>query len=233
LTERLETVDWAGIGEHLDAQGWAVAPRLITADECVAAAALWDEEHRFRSRVVMARHGFGQGEYRYLAYPLPSLVAELRPRLYERLVPTANGWAKALGTGASFPERHADYLAGCHAAGQTKPTPLVLRYGPGDYNALHQDLYGPHVFPIQGAILLSRPGADFEGGEFLLTEQRPRRQSRGTVVPLGQGDTVVFAVHHRPVRGSRGWYRTNMRHGVSTVRAGGRMTLGIIFHDAA
>jgi len=225
--------DWERIGAELDAQGWSVVPGLLSAEQCAAAAALWDEEERFRSRVVMARHGFGRGEYRYLAYPLPGPVAALRTALYPRLAPVANRWHEALGLAPRFPAAHADYLARCHAAGQAKPTPLILRYGPGDYNALHRDLYGEHVFPLQAAILLSRPGVDFEGGEFLLAEQRPRMQSRGTVVPLGQGDAVIFAVRHRPVKGARGWYRTNMRHGVSTVRAGERLTLGLIFHDAA
>lgn len=233
MKERLDPIDWSRVGEDLGALGWAVLPALLTGDQCAQAAAMWDEDHRFRSRVVMARHGFGSGEYRYLAYPLPDLVSALRSGLYERLAPVANRWATALGSEATFPERHADYLQRCHAAGQTRPTPLILRYGPGDYNALHQDLYGAQVFPLQAAILLSRPGEDFEGGEFLLTEQKPRMQSRGTVVPLGQGDAVIFAVNHRPVRGTRGWYRTAMRHGVSTVRAGERKTLGIILHDAA
>ena len=229
----LDAQDWAGAERSLDAQGWAVLPRLLTPDQCTTAAGLWDGEGGFRSRVIMARHGFGEGEYRYFDYPLPAGVAGLRGRLYERLAPTANRWAEALGSATRFPGRHGDYLARCHAAGQTKPTPLILRYEAGGWNALHQDLYGPNVFPIQAAILLSRPGEDFEGGEFLLTEQRPRMQSRGTVVPLGQGDAVLFAVNHRPVRGTRGWYRTAMRHGVSIVRSGERRTLGIIFHDAA
>lgn len=228
----IEAQDWAEAERGLDARGWAVLPRLLSPEQCAAAAVMWDEES-FRSRIVMARHGFGEGEYRYFDYPLPDLVAALRSSLYERLAPTANRWAEALGAEARFPERHPDYLARCRAAGQTRPTPLILRYEAGGWNALHQDLYGPHVFPIQAAILLSRPSADFEGGEFLLTEQRPRMQSRGTVVPLAQGDAVLFAVNHRPVRGTRGWYRTAMRHGVSIVRAGERRTLGIIFHDAA
>ena len=229
----LDGHDWAGAERSLDSQGWAVLPRLLTPEQCVAAAGLWEADQGFRSRIVMARHGFGEGEYRYFDYPLPGLVAGLRERLYERLAPTANRWSEALGSDSRFPDRHADYLARCREAGQTRPTPLILRYEAGGWNALHQDLYGPLVFPIQAAILLSRPGADFEGGEFLLTEQRPRMQSRGTVVPLEQGDAVLFAVNHRPVRGTRGWYRTAMRHGVSAVRAGERRTLGIIFHDAA
>jgi hypothetical protein len=225
-------LDWTETERSLDTKGWAVLPGLLSPEQCAAAAGMWDEAS-FRNRIVMARHGFGEGEYRYFAYPLPGLVAELRGRLSERLTPIANRWAEALNSDARFPGRHADYLARCHEAGQTKPTPLILRYEAGGYNALHQDLYGPHVFPIQAAILLSRPGEDFEGGEFLLTEQRPRMQSRGTVVPLAQGNAVLFAVNHRPVRGTRGWYRTAMRHGVSPVRAGERRTLGIIFHDAA
>jgi hypothetical protein len=230
---RIAAADWAGIDADLDARGWALLPGLLGPEACAEAAGWWDEEALFRSRVVMAPHGFGEGEYRYLSYPLPSPVEALRSALYERLAPIADGWNAALGQSERFPARRGDYLDRCHAAGQTKPTPLILRYGPGGYNALHQDLYGEHVFPLQAAILLSKPGVDFEGGEFLLTEQRPRIQSRGTVVPLGQGDTAIFAVRHRPVRRTRGWYRTNMRHGVSTIGAGRRSTLGLIFHDAA
>ena len=181
----------------------------------------------------MARHGYGRGEYRYFAYPLPELVAELRSALYERLVPIANGWRESLGAGEPFPAMHAEYLERCHAAGQMRPTPLILRYGPGDYNCLHQDLYGDLVFPLQAAFLLSEPGKDFTGGEFVLTEQRPRMQSRVNVVPLKAGEAVIFAVNHRPVQGSRGTYRVTMRHGVSPVRSGSRHTLGIILHDAA
>jgi hypothetical protein len=229
---RVGGADWPRIEAALDAQGWAVLPGLLTPDECARMAALWDEPDRFRSRVVMARHGFGRGEYRYLAYPLPDLVEALRTALYPPLAGIANRWNEHLGVADRFPARHEDYLDRCRAADQAKPTPLLLRYGPGDYNCLHQDLYGAESFPLQAAILLSRPRADFEGGEFLLTEQRPRMQSRGTVVPIGQGDAVVFAVAQRPVKGSRGWYRTNMRHGVSTVRSGERTTLGVIFHDA-
>ena len=232
MAARLETVDWTMIQTDLDDRGWAVLPGLLDSRECVEISSLWDEQDRFRSRVLMARHGFGRGEYRYLSYPLPGRVAALRTILYPPLAAIANRWGEALGVEHSYPDSHADFLERCHEAGQAKPTPLLLRYGPGDYNALHQDLYGAHVFPLQAAILLSVPGADFDGGEFLLTEQRPRMQSRGSVVPLGQGDAVVFAVAQRPVRGTRGWYRTNMRHGVSTVRSGERTTLGIIFHDA-
>jgi hypothetical protein len=217
----------------LDAQGWAVLPGLLAAGECAAMAAWYPDSDKFRSRVRMAQHGFGRGEYQYFAYPLPAPVAALRTRLYAALAPVANRWNAAVGNDIRYPATHAAFLERCHAAGQTRPTPLLLRYGPGDYNCLHQDLYGEHVFPLQVAILLSAPGDDFTGGEFVLTEQRPRMQSRASVVPLGQGDAVVFAVHHRPVQGTRGIYRTMLRHGVSTVRGGQRHTLGIIFHDAA
>ena len=217
----------------LDARGCAVIEGLITQAECDALAALYAEERGFRSRVVMGRHGFGQGEYKYFRYPLPDLVSRLRTALYPQLAPVANRWNAAMGLKARFPEKHAQYLKRCHAAGQLRPTPLLLQYGPGDYNCLHQDLYGEHVFPLQLTILLSEPGRDFTGGEFVMTEQRPRMQSRAEVVPLAKGDAVVFAVHHRPVRGTRGTYRVNLRHGVSRVRSGRRYTAGIIFHDAA
>jgi uncharacterized protein len=180
----------------------------------------------------MGRHGFGRGEYKYFSYPLPQLIAELRPKLYEQLQSVANRWNEAMGIDISYPKSHAAFLKRCHDAGQAKPTPLLLQYGEGDYNCLHQDLYGEHVFPLQVAILLSEPGRDFEGGEFVLTEQRPRMQSRAEVVPLRQGDGVAFAVHHRPVAGTRGTYRVNLRHGVSRIRSGRRHTLGVIFHDA-
>ena len=228
----LAGIDWRAVGAALDAQGWAMLPGLLGPDQCREAASSWDDDIRFRSRVVMARHGFGQGEYRYFDYPLPGPVAGLRAALYPPLAQVANRWQAALGRPEPFPEAHDDYLARCRAAGQARPTPLLLRYGPGDYNCLHQDLYGAEAFPLQVAVLLSRPGEDFAGGEFLLAEQRPRRQSRATVVPLGQGDGIVFAVSERPVRGSRGWYRTRMKHGVSTIRSGERFTLGLIFHDA-
>lgn len=227
-----QILDWQAVGAALDEQGWAILPGLLGPEACGRAASSWDGEGRFRSRVVMARHGFGQGEYRYFAYPLPEPVARLRSALYPPLARIANGWQSALGRREIFPDAHEDYLGRCRAAGQARPTPLLLRYGPGDYNCLHQDLYGAEAFPLQVAILLSRPGPDFDGGEFILAEQRPRRQSRATVVPLGQGDAVVFAVSERPVRGSRGWYRTRMKHGVSTIRSGERFTLGLIFHDA-
>jgi hypothetical protein len=218
---------------HLDETGFAQLPALLNPGECADLARLYDEPGLFRSRIVMSRHGFGRGEYQYFAYPLPARVAELRATLYARLAPLANRWQELTGRDARFPGTHAEFLARCHSAGQTRPTPLLLRYGAGDYNCLHQDLYGEHVFPLQMAVLLSRPGEDFTGGEFVLTEQRPRQQSRVQVVPLRQGDAVVFAVNERPVEGSRGHYRVKMRHGVSRVNSGRRHTLGIILHDAA
>jgi hypothetical protein len=226
-------LDWDRIGADLDAYGCATAGPLLAPEACRALAGLYASEQPFRSRVVMARHGFGRGEYKYFAYPLPETVARLRTALYPPLAAIANRWNAAMGIAARYPDAHADYLARCHAAAQRKPTPLLLQYGPGDYNCLHQDLYGELVFPLQVTILLSRPGEDFSGGEFLLTEQRPRMQSRAEVVPLAQGEVVIFPVHHRPVQGTRGIYRVNMRHGVSRIRDGRRHTLGIIFHDAA
>lgn len=223
--------DWNEIADALNARGWAVLPNLLNVSETEATAALYDDSTLFRSQVVMARHGFGRGEYRYFAYPLPRSVATLRASLYPHLAPIANAWQARMGLAQRFPETHADYLAECHAAGQVRPTPLLLRYGPGDYNCLHQDLYGDHVFPLQVAVLLSDT-AGFTGGEFVLTEQRPRMQSRAHVVPLEQGDAVIFAVNQRPVAGTRGDYRVTMRHGVSEIRSGRRHTLGIIFHDA-
>ncbi|HWA89660.1 MAG TPA: 2OG-Fe(II) oxygenase [Rhizomicrobium sp.] len=217
----------------LDSQGWAVLDGLIAPDEARDLAALYDDEARFRSKVVMARHGFGRGEYKYFSYPLPARIAALRTRLYEELAPIANRWNAAMKIETRFPAAHDAFLKRCRDAGQTRPTPLLLRYGAGDYNCLHQDLYGEHVFPLQVAILLSAPGEDFTGGELVLTEQRPRMQSRAMVVPLEQGDGVVFAVNRRPVQGARGTYRVTMRHGVSALRSGARHTLGIIFHDAA
>ncbi|WP_404363464.1 2OG-Fe(II) oxygenase [Corallococcus coralloides] len=225
--------DWEETGRELDARGCAVLEQLLTPDECEALALLYDLDDAFRSRVVMARHGFGRGEYKYFDHPLPELVTKLRTALYPHLVPIANRWNTAMGIDVRYPDAHADFLARCHEAGQVRPTPLLLRYGVDDYNCLHQDLYGEHVFPLQVAILLSEPGRDFTGGEFVLTEQRPRMQSRAEVVPLRQGDAVVFAVHHRPVQGTRGTYRVNLRHGVSRVRSGMRHTVGIIFHDAS
>ena len=225
--------DWNVISTMLDGQGWAVLPALVTPEQAQATSALFDDDAQFRSRIVMARHGFGRGHYGYFAHPLPPLVAQLRGDLYPPLAAIANRWQARLGSEIRFPDAHADFLKRCHDAGQTRPTPLLLQYGPGDHNCLHQDLYGTHVFPLQIAILLSQPGRDFTGGDFVLTEQRPRMQSRAEVVPLMQGDAVVFAVNQRPVRGARGDYRVTMRHGVATVRSGQRHTLGIIFHDAA
>jgi hypothetical protein len=233
IAERVEGIDWEAVSAELDGQGCAMMAGLLEAEECRELARLYGRDEPFRSRVVMASHGFGRGEYRYFAYPLPGLVAELRGALYPRLVATANRWSEALGLDVRFPDEHGEFVARCHAAGQVRPTPLLLQYGEGDYNCLHQDLYGEQVFPLQVAILLSAPGRDFTGGEFVMTEQRPRMQSRPMVVPLAQGDAVVFAVHRRPVQGTRGTYRVNLRHGVSRVRSGHRHTVGIIFHDAA
>ncbi len=234
LARRLDRYSWPGVESHLDEHGWAVCPGVLDTSECREVAALFDRHGAaFRSHIVMARHGFGRGEYKYFDYPLPPLVAELRTATYPKLAPIANRWHAALRLDATFPPAHAAFLDRCHAAGQRRPTPLLLQYGEGDFNALHQDLYGPHVFPLQLAVLLSQPGEDFEGGEFVLTEQRPRMQSRAHVVPLGRGDAVIFAVHHRPAHGARGTYRVTMRHGVSRLRSGHRHTLGVIFHDAA
>ena len=227
----VQRIDASALEGDLDAQGWSVLRSLLKPAECALLSALYPREAAFRSRVVMARHGFGRGEYGYFAYPLPGLVAALRAGVYPRLAPIANRWHAAMGIGVRFPATHAEFIARCHAAGQTRPTPLLLQYAAGDYNCLHQDLYGEHVFPLQLAILLSEPGRDFTGGEFVMTEQRPRMQSRAEVVPLRQGDGVVFAVHHRPMRGTRGTYRVNLRHGVSRIRSGRRHTVGIIFHD--
>jgi len=226
-------IDWDRVARDLDAQGSAVIGSVIGAAECDALAALYPVERHFRSRVVMARHGFGRGEYKYFGYPLPDLICTLRTALYARLAAVANRWNAALGIGERFPEKHSAFIRRCHSAGQRRPTPLLLQYGAGDYNCLHQDLYGEHVFPLQLTILLSDPGRDFTGGEFVMTEQRPRMQSRAEVVPLGKGDAVIFAVHQRPVHGARGVYRVKLRHGVSRVRSGRRHTAGIIFHDAA
>jgi hypothetical protein len=230
--QRIGGLDWERLRAEVDAQGSAVTA-LMSAQECRALAALYAKHAPFRSRVVMARHGFGRGEYRYFAYPLPAVVAAMREAFYAHLAPIANAWNERLGVAARFPDTHRDFLARCHEASQTLPTPLLLRYGAGDYNCLHQDLYGAQVFPLQVAVLLSRPGEDFSGGEFVITEQRPRMQTRAEVLNLRQGDAVVFAVHHRPVQGARGTYRVNLRHGVSRIRSGERHTLGVIFHDAA
>jgi len=229
---RVAALDWQRIEAGLDADGHAVIPSLLDADECASVAALYDDDAHFRSRVVMERHGYGRGEYRYFAYPLPALVGALRESLYEPLAPIANRWHERMREDSRFPATHAEYVARCHAAGQRRPTPLVLRYGEGDYNRLHQDLYGDEVFPLQVAVLLCEPGRDFTGGEFVMTEQRPRMQSRPMVIPLRRGDAVVFAVSHRPVQGTRGSYRVNLRHGVSRLTSGHRLTLGVIFHDA-
>jgi uncharacterized protein len=232
IQARIAALDWPAITAELDVHGSALLAGLLSPTECAALAAAYADETLFRSRIVMARHGFGRGEYKYFAYPLPALVAELRAALYPRLAGLANRWNEAMGREVRYPAEHAAYLERCHRAGQTKPTPLLLQYGAGDYNCLHQDLYGEHVFPMQATFLLSSPGRDFTGGEFVLTEQRPRMQSRAEVVALNQGDGVIFAVHDRPVQGSRGFYRVKMRHGVSRLKSGHRHTLGVIFHDA-
>jgi hypothetical protein len=232
IGNRIDSLNWTRIAMDLDEQGKALIPCLLSPDECDALAGQYDNDDLYRSRVVMARHGFGRGEYKYFRYPLPNIVQELRTAIYPQLVPVANRWHQALNIDVRFPDKHAAFIERCHHAGQVRPTPLILKYGAGDYNCLHQDLYGEHVFPLQVAILLSQPGHDFTGGEFVLTEQRPRMQSRPMVVPLRQGDAVVFAVHYRPVQGTRGAYRVNMRHGVSCLRSGHRHTVGVIFHDA-
>jgi len=230
--ERVDALDWQRIVRDLDQQGNAAVEQLLSLEECRAIAGLYPNDDVFRSRVAMERHGFGRGEYKYFSYPLPDLLSGLRTAVYPRLVPVANRWNEAMGIDVRYPCKHADFLERCHKAGQTRPTPLLLQYGVGDYNCLHQDLYGEHVFPLQLAILLSDPSADFSGGEFVMTEQRPRMQSRPMVVPLRQGDGVVFAVHYRPMQGTRSTYRVNLRHGVSRIRSGHRHTVGIIFHDA-
>jgi hypothetical protein len=230
--ERFGALDWERVARDLDDRGSAVLGGLLAPDDCRTLAALYPEDAVFRSRIVMARHGFGRGEYKYFAYPLPEIVTGLRTALYPRLAPIANRWNEAMRIEVRYPSRHAEFLERCHAAGQRKPTPLLLQYDADDYNCLHQDVYGEHVFPLQVAVLLSVPMFDFTGGELVMTEQRPRMQSRAEVVPLRQGDGVVFAVHHRPVRGTRGVYRVNLRHGVSRIRSGRRHTMGIIFHDA-
>jgi hypothetical protein len=232
IAARVDAIDWTQAIGDLNTHGCAVLGGLLSAEECRALAALYPDDRLFRSRIVMGRHGFGRGEYKYFSHPLPDPIRELRPELYARLHGIANSWNEAMGIDIRYPESHTAFLKRCHDAGQSRPTPLLLQYGEGDYNCLHQDLYGEHVFPLQVAVLLSEPGRDFEGGEFVLTEQRPRMQSRAEVVPLRQGDAVAFAVHVRPVQGTRGVYRVNMRHGVSRVRSGHRHTVGVIFHDA-
>ena len=233
VAARVQRIDAVALESDLDAQGWSVLRDLLEASECDDIASLYARGAGFRSQVVMARHGFGQGEYRYFSYPLPPLVQGLRTALYPLLAPVANRWHERMAMDTRFPERHDAFLARCAASGQSRPTPLLLQYGPGDYNCLHQDLYGEHVFPLQVAVLLSAPVTDFSGGEFVLTEQRPRMQTRAAVVPLAKGDAVVFAVNSRPVRGTRGDYRVKMRHGVSKIVEGHRHTLGLIFHDAS
>lgn len=232
VAARMETLDWERVLQDLDAQAYALIESLVTQEECAALARLYPVEGIFRSRVVMGRHGFGRGEYKYFSYPLPDIIAGLRTSIYPHLVPLANCWNAAMDIDVRYPAQHADFIARCHAAGQLLPTPLLLQYEAGDYNCLHQDLYGEHVFPLQLTILLAKPGQDFTGGEFVLTEQRPRLQSRAEVIPLQQGSAVVFAVHRRPVPGKRGVYRVNLRHGVSRLRSGHRHAAGVIFHDA-
>lgn len=232
VADRVNTLDWQRIATDLDSFGCAVAKAILSPEECRELAAGYADGRRFRSRIVMARHGFGRGEYQYFRYPLPEMVADLRSNLYPPLSLIANQWNEHIGVDVCYPNEHAAFLERCHRAGQNQPTPLLLQYGEGDYNCLHQDIYGEHIFPLQVAFLLSVPGRDFTGGEFVLTEQRPRMQSRVEVVPLKQGDGVIFPVHHRPVHGSKGRYRVNMRHGVSRLRSGERYTLGVIFHDA-
>jgi uncharacterized protein len=232
VPERIDQYDWNTIGVEMNAHGCAVLPNLLLAAECRQTAALYPSEAQFRSRIVMARHGFGKGEYKYFNYPLPALIAELRAALYAHVAPIADEWNERMNLAIRYPRTLAGYLKLCHQAGQTRPTPLLLQYTPGDFNCLHQDLYGELAFPLQVTVLLSEPARDFVGGEFVLTEQRPRMQSRVEVVPLQQGDAVLFAVANRPVQGTRGTYRVNLRHGVSRIRSGQRHTLGIIFHDA-
>ena len=232
MGDRVNALDWQQIHTDLDDYGNAVLPAVLSSPECDALAALYSDETRFRSRVVMQRHNFGRGQYKYFCYPLPENIGELRTSFYAQLQPLANRWSEAMGSDLRYPPQHADYIRHCHKAGQMRATPLLLEYGPGDFNCLHQDLYGDQVFPFQVTLLLSDPGKDFTGGEFVLTEQRPRMQSRAEVVPLGKGDGVAFAVNNRPVQGKRGYYRVNFRHGVSRLRSGRRFTVGIIFHDA-
>jgi len=232
MNDRIDQLDWNRIADDLSARGSTVLEGVLSSEECRALAALYPDDTRFRSRVIMSRHGFGKGEYKYFSYPLPPVIADLRTALYARLAPVANDWNARMGIATRYPARHKDFLALCHKAGQKRPTPLLLQYAEGDFNCLHQDLYGELAFPLQATLLLSEPQRDFTGGEFVITEQRPRMQSRAEVVPLSQGDMVIFAVHHRPVQGTRGTYRVNLRHGVSRLRTGRRHTVGVIFHDA-
>ncbi|HEX4808831.1 MAG TPA: 2OG-Fe(II) oxygenase [Bryobacteraceae bacterium] len=233
VSDRVGAIDWGHVSQELDAQGNAMVERILSPEECRSISSLYPNDSIFRSRVVMGQHGFGRGEYKYFANPLPTLVRDLRTAAYPHLVPIANRWNKAMGIDVHYPGAHAEFIERCHKAGQVRPTPLLLQYQVDDYNCLHQDLYGEHVFPLQLAILLDEPGRDFTGGEFIMTEQRPRLQTRPMVVPLHQGDGVIFAVCNRPVQGTRRTYRVNLRHGVSRIRSGRRHTLGIIFHDAA
>lgn len=232
LSKKIDRLDWLSVSNDLDGQGHAVIQHLLLARECEHVRALYECDELFRRRIVMGQHGFGRGEYQYFAYPLPAIIARLRTSLYPHLAPIANRWNRLMGLATRYPDNHAQFLTSCHEAGQTKPTPLLLQYGPDDYNCLHQDIYGVQVFPLQLTILLSKPEQEFRGGEFVMTEQRPRMQSRPMVVPLRQGDAVLFAVAHRPVQGTRGFYRVKLRHGVSRVRSGRRYTAGIIFHDS-
>lgn len=232
VQNRIDSIQWDAVYHALNESGWAILPKLLDSSNCTSLRELYDIDSNFRNRIIMARHGYGRGEYRYFAYPLPTMVEQLRNGLYPHLMPIANQWNELLRIPVIFPEQHAQFLQRCHEAGQVRPTPLLLQYGEGDFNCLHQDLYGEHQFPFQVATLLSDPLSDFSGGEFVLTEQRPRLQSRVTVIPLTKGDAVVFAVNHRPARSVRGYYRMTLRHGVSTIRSGHRHTLGIIFHDA-
>lgn len=233
IAARVETVNWAKVHADLDAQGWAIAPKLLIPAEADSIVGLYHREHGFRSQVIMGRHGFGRGEYKYFSYPLPSLIQALRTAAYPHLAPIANRWHERMGNDVRFPADHAAFLERCRRAGQSRPTPLLLQYGPEDYNCLHRDLYGEHVFPLQIAILLDQPGEDFEGGEFVMTEQRPRMQSRAMVLPLRKGDAAIFAVNSRPMKGVRGDYQVKLNHGVSKLYSGKRHTLGVIFHDAA
>jgi hypothetical protein len=233
IQARMDAVDWTMVHADLDAQGWAIVPMLLTHPEADSIARLYHQERGFRSQVIMARHGFGRGEYKYFSYPLPPLIHALRTASYPHLVPIANQWHERMGKDVRFPHDHAAFLDRCHQAGQLRPTPLLLQYAPDDYNCLHRDLYGEHVFPIQIAILLDQPGEDFEGGEFVMTEQRPRMQTRAMVLPLRKGDAAIFAVNSRPMKGTRGDYQVKLNHGVSKLCWGKRHTLGVIFHDAA
>jgi uncharacterized protein len=233
ISNSIDGLDWPRIGADLDARGFATTGKLLDADACASLAGLYPRSDTFRSHIIMARHGFGQGEYKYFSYPLPDVIGSLRKAVYPHLVPIANRWAELMNQTQRFPDTLDDMLVRCHQAGQSRPTPLLLKYKADDYNCLHQDLYGEHVFPMQLVICLNEPGEDFEGGEFVVVEQRPRMQSKAEIVPLRRGEGAIFAVSHRPHKGSKGYYRVNLKHGVSRVRSGNRHTCGIIFHDAA